>query len=224
MALFMSLGCLGLAAYGLDLWFGPEGSDGRRFAISIASTFVFQGLILVLIQQFLRQNQLPWSAAFGLRHPRWGRALVLAVGAAILVVPVNMSLMWLSQRLMEWQSLEPVAQRAVEVVQTSTRVDQKVLLGCLAMVTAPVVEELLFRGILYPAIKQAGYPRLALWSTALVFAATHAHLPTFLPLTFFALVLTFLYEYTENLLAPIVAHSLFNSINYLWALLASQVS
>ena len=47
---------------------------------------------------------------------------------------------------------------------------------------APVAEELLFRGILYPAIKQAGFPRLALWGTSLLFAAMHMNLVTFVPL------------------------------------------
>jgi membrane protease YdiL (CAAX protease family) len=53
-----------------------------------------------------------------------------------------------------------------------------------------------------------------LWGTSLVFALTHANVATFLPLTFLAMVLVFLYERTGNLLAPIAAHSLFNAANY----------
>ena len=71
-----------------------------------------------------------------------------------------------------------------------------------------------FRGILYPAIKQSGWPQLALWGTSLFFALTHANVATFLPLTFFAMLLVFLYERTGNLLAPILTHSLFNAANY----------
>jgi membrane protease YdiL (CAAX protease family) len=37
----------------------------------------------------------------------------------------------------------------------------------------------------------------------------------FLPLTLLALALTWLYERTNNLLAPILAHSLFNGVNFL---------
>ena len=35
--------------------------------------------------------------------------------------------------------------------------------------------------------------------------------PTFVPLFVFALALTWLYERTDNLLAPITAHALFNA-------------
>jgi membrane protease YdiL (CAAX protease family) len=89
----------------------------------------------------------------------------------------------------------------------------------LAVLLVPPAEEILFRGILYPWIKQAGYPRLALWGTALVFAGVHFNLVSFLPLAAFALVLAALYERTNNLLAPITAHALFNTLNFLLLLL-----
>jgi len=72
----------------------------------------------------------------------------------------------------------------------------------------------MFRGILYPVIKQAGYPRLAWWGTALLFALVHLNLVTFVPLLVLALLLTELYERTGNLLAPITAHLLFNALNF----------
>jgi len=83
-----------------------------------------------------------------------------------------------------------------------------------AIAGAPVVEEIIFRGILYPALKQHGWPRLALWGTSLLFALTHANAATLLPLSFLAMLLVFLYERTGNLLAPILTHSLFNAANY----------
>ena len=81
------------------------------------------------------------------------------------------------------------------------------------MVLVPPAEESFFRGILYPWIKRAGFPRLALWGTALAFAATHSNLMSFIPLAAFALALTLLYERTGNLLAPIAAHAFFNAAN-----------
>jgi membrane protease YdiL (CAAX protease family) len=86
-----------------------------------------------------------------------------------------------------------------------------------------VAEEVLFRGILYPAIKQAGHPRVALWGTALLFAAVHMNLVTFLPLAVLALVLTALYERTNNLLAPITAHVLFNALNFVTLLVLQHM-
>jgi len=42
---------------------------------------------------------------------------------------------------------------------------------------------------LYPWIKQSGFPRLALWGTAILFAAIHFNLATFIPLAALALML-----------------------------------
>ena len=57
---------------------------------------------------------------------------------------------------------------------------------------------------------------MALWGTSLLFALTHANAMTFVPLTFLAVVLVLLYEATDNLLAPILTHSLFNAANFVF--------
>ena len=73
------------------------------------------------------------------------------------------------------------------------------------------------------AIKQAGHPRIALWGASLAFAAIHVNLATFLPLLLLALILTWLYETTGNLLAPIAAHSLFNTMNFVLLYVAESL-
>jgi membrane protease YdiL (CAAX protease family) len=82
-----------------------------------------------------------------------------------------------------------------------------------AVVLAPVAEEFIFRGMLYPFVKQLGYPRLAWLGVSFVFALVHLNGAIFLPLFVLALALTWLYEKTDNLLAPITAHALFNAAN-----------
>jgi membrane protease YdiL (CAAX protease family) len=79
---------------------------------------------------------------------------------------------------------------------------------------APVCEEAIFRGILYPFLKQRFQPAFGLWMSSLLFATIHANAMTFVPLTMFALVLVWLYERTETLLAPILIHALFNAANF----------
>ena len=86
------------------------------------------------------------------------------------------------------------------------------------------MEETLFRGVLYPLIKQQGYPRIALWSTSLFFALIHANLMTFLPLTVLALALVWLYERTDTLLAPVLAHGFFNLANFVLLVYENQVN
>jgi membrane protease YdiL (CAAX protease family) len=67
--------------------------------------------------------------------------------------------------------------------------------------------------VLFPFVKQLGWPRLAWLGVSLLFALVHWNLPTLVPLFVLALVLTWLYEKTDRLLVPVAAHSLFNTIN-----------
>ena len=89
----------------------------------------------------------------------------------------------------------------------------RVYLGVFAVVIAPVAEEFIFRGVLYPFVKQLGYPRLAWIGVNFLFALIHMDAAALVPLFVLALALTWLYERTDNLLAPIAVHALFNATN-----------
>ena len=78
---------------------------------------------------------------------------------------------------------------------------------------APVAEEFIFRGVLFPFVKQLGWPKLAWFGVSFLFALIHGAPDIFIPLFVLALGLTWLYEKTGNLLAPIAAHGLFNAAN-----------
>jgi len=110
--------------------------------------------------------------------------------------------------------LEPEEQMPVQTLRMASTWIEYTVLAIVTIVLAPIAEEVLFRGVLYPWVKQAGFPRMALWGTSLAFAAVHVNLMTFLPLLALALLLTGLYEWTNNLLAPVAAHSLFNALNF----------
>jgi membrane protease YdiL (CAAX protease family) len=78
---------------------------------------------------------------------------------------------------------------------------------------APVVEEIFFRGILYPTMRMRWGIIPAVIVSSLIFSAMHFHLPTFLPLFVLAVILSLTFEYTGSLAACIIAHSLFNSLS-----------
>ena len=111
-------------------------------------------------------------------------------------------------------NVEPKEQTTVQVLRVTSSLLSRAVVGLMAIFLAPVTEEMLFRGILYPLIKQAGYPRIALWGVSLLFAAMHVTVVIFVPLLALALALTLLYERTNNLLAPIITHAMFNALNF----------
>ncbi len=198
-----------------------------KFFMQFTSAVILHGGALLLVALLLRAHATGWCEAFGWRRGSFPRAAGVGVLGLVIALPLTLALQHLAQRGLnglqeqlvahEIKSIDvkPEAQQLVQTIQQTQTAEQLVFYVLLAVVFAPLVEELMFRGILYPAIKQRGYPRLALWGTSLVFALLHANLATFLPLAFLAMLLVFLYEYTGNLLAPILTHGLFNAANFI---------
>jgi len=200
------------------------GAAGDSIWRVVVASLSFQGAGLILVARFLREHQVNWAEAFGFANHR-GKAVLLGALVALIFLPLGWGLQQTSALVMTHLphlKLEPQEQLPVHVLRVSMSWPGRITLGAAAILLAPVAEEMLFRGILYPAVKQAGFPRLALWGTTLLFAAVHMNMVTFLPLTVLALVLTALYERTNNLLAPITAHALFNALNFVTLFLIPQ--
>lgn len=81
-----------------------------------------------------------------------------------------------------------------------------------AAVAAPVFEELLFRGFLLPSLTRYFPVSGAIALSSLVFAIAHLSLSEVLPLAVLGSVLGFVYTRSRGLLAPMLLHSLWNSI------------
>jgi membrane protease YdiL (CAAX protease family) len=179
------------------------------FANILLATLSFQGATWILILMFLKQHEVNWRDAFGLRKIHYAKFVFLVLGVLILALLVE----WLSAFVLEKLGFQSEAQRAVELIVNAKSWWLRGYLAFFAMVLAPVAEEFIFRGVLFPFVKQLGWPRLAWFGVSFLFAAIHLNAPTFVPLFVLALVLTWLYQKTDCLLAPIAAHSLFNTAN-----------
>jgi membrane protease YdiL (CAAX protease family) len=189
----------------------PEGTVTQMLAITLS----FQGAGLGLMAFFVREHRVSCREVFGLRN-RPLQAAMVGLLVACLFLPVAISLMGLSAEVMTRLSrMQPEVQLPVRILSKAVFWPDRAVLGLITIFLVPASEEALFRGILYPAIKQAGFPRLAFWGTAVLFGAVHLSLTHFLALFVLALVLTALYEWTDNLLAPIAAHSAFNALNFI---------
>jgi len=80
-------------------------------------------------------------------------------------------------------------------------------------IIAPIYEELLFRGILFPKLLQKTNLIWAIVLSSLVFAILHFHLSALLPLFVLSIILSFTYLYTSTIWACISLHALFNLIS-----------
>ena len=194
------------------------------FGNILLATMSFQGVTWVLIPVLLRLNQIHWRDAFGLRKVDFFRALAWAMAALIVVLPVVLTLNFLSETALEKAGWQPKSQAAVELLNDAPLWPTGIYLGVFAVVLAPVAEEFIFRGVLFPFVKQLGWPKLAWFGVSFLFALIHGAAAIFIPLFVLALALTWLYEKTGNLLAPIVVHGLFNAANLALLILAREFS
>jgi uncharacterized protein len=180
----------------------------------LAGTLCFHGVALVLIWWLVRAHQSTFAAAFGFSTSRLWWPVSVGISGAMLAMPVVLALGYVWGKLLGLFDVPVKSQLPVQMLQESASLEVRVLIGVIAILIAPVVEEMVFRGVLYPTLRRYGFRRTALWGTAFLFAMVHFNLMTFLPLVALAVVLAWLYELTDNLLAPIMAHSFFNLVNY----------
>jgi len=178
---------------------------------ALIGTIVTQAFMTALVFGMVvwRLNPVAW---LGIRWPHWPWVFLLA--------PVGVLATWTFVVGLEgigyngWLQGELGGNGQQEVVEAFTSTKDPVLLGLLcltAVVVAPVSEEILFRGYLYPASKRFIGKVPALLFSSLIFAAIHHNAMALLPLCFLAVLLAVAYEVSGSIWAPIGMHFLFNA-------------
>lgn len=202
----------------------------------LGGTLIYPLLLRLTDPVMASAIQLPVSAAVlvgvtmayvAARYPGWVRSLfgprgvsaadigwgVLAGVVALLVFAgaLGQLLEWLAQAIR--QEL-PTVQEEFRRIAGDPRAAPILAFG--AVVTAPIAEELLFRGMMFSALRK----RLPLWPAAgissLLFALNHfepsleGYLLMLLVITPLGMFLAWIYERRGTLVVPILAHALFN--------------
>jgi hypothetical protein len=168
--------------------------------------------ILVVCADFMRRRNLNLSSAFGLRALPPLDAISWGIVFGLASIPPVQLLIVTSEKLFRAVGFKPSEQPIAALFATT---DSRLLLSLLvvfAVVIAPMFEEVFFRGFAYPTLKQ----RLGAWPAMLIvsaiFALSHAHLPSLVPLFALAIGLALAYELTGSLFVPIGMHALFNAV------------
>lgn len=94
-------------------------------------------------------------------------------------------------------------------------------------ILAPVVEELVFRGLVFRRMKDWVHPWIAILFSSLLFGIYHGNFVQFLYATFMGMLLAVIYERTGTLWTAVVAHmtaNLWSLFGYgWWLMLAEQI-
>jgi membrane protease YdiL (CAAX protease family) len=153
-------------------------------------------LAVLLVREARRQvlrprGSVPWRVGMGLLHT-WA-ALPLVYGTFLLG---------------RWLGLAEQPQ----VVSLRDRTEGWQALMLAAGILAPVAEEICFRGLLYPALRQGLGVRHATLFTSLSFALVHPP-GVWVPMAIFSVFLCWLVETTGSVVPCIAGHAAFNAVN-----------
>ena len=191
----------GLVSVLKSIW-GPETS-----ALLIRAVDLGAGLLVVAgIGVFLRRRYGLTPVSLGLRWDCPFFSLVLAVAGLLAVAPVRGVLDAILTRFHQ-QARQPI----VEDLRQMHGLDL-VLISAAAILVAPVLEEILFRGFLQPALRNVMGSKPAILVTAGIFALAHGQPAVVLLILPLGLVLGYLYERRQSLMSPILLHAIHNGV------------
>ena len=103
-------------------------------------------------------------------------------------------------------------QSIVEFFSASRTIEERIMIIVFAVAIAPIIEEFVFRFFIYGVLKRYVGCLLGVILSSLLFAAAHAHFPSFVPLFVLGSCFAIAYEWSGSILVSMTMHSLFNSL------------
>ncbi len=185
--------------------------------LAVAQTLMqgisFYGVGGLTLWLFLRSQGVTLHRAFGFGREETRVMVRRGILLFLVIVPLVWSTNYIWRETLLTLGISPDEQDILKLVRRAKSPAVRAYFLFMAVVLAPVVEEGLFRGFIYPAVKRrAGIVR-ALVIVSVLFAVVHHNVGVFGPLVVLALLLGLAYEVTGNLIVPITIHSLFNLVN-----------
>jgi membrane protease YdiL (CAAX protease family) len=191
------------------------------------AALVIQNLIFIAIAVWACRRQRVTLAQIGLGLPTFRQAAFgLGMGVAVFVVAYAAGA--LCERLLQ-MLLAPNAYHAL--IDENRRLSAES--GFIAMgnslwlraafvftgaVIAPIGEEMVFRGLIFRALRTRNSIRVAIFGSSLVFALVHISPLTICVIFLIGLMLAYAYEATGSLWVPILMHGVNNALMFalLW--------
>jgi len=201
----------------LMLWFALLGRDaltatGDRsieFGHVVSGVVIYGSILFFLAGLMIYRNLAP-ARVFGWTHGSFPSAL----GAGLLYLAAVYPLLLLVQAMVFGATggdLTP--QEIVQFLQEAEQPRDRFAVVAMAVVVAPVAEEVIFRGYLYAVGKRFLGPVVSLIGTSLLFAILHGHAASIPALFTLAVCLGLAYEKSGNLLVPMIMHAVFNTVS-----------
>jgi membrane protease YdiL (CAAX protease family) len=215
---------------GLSLIMGPVANGSKPpgpmslTPLHMQIQLVFQMGIAALVILFLKDyRRFPVRQLSG-----WFRTGIIATtGTALLwIIPTMFILGAFNLGLVTLLKSRGVSLDPQPITHALRDVSNPSLLALAALalaVGAPLMEEIVFRGVLYSNARRWFPKWYALTASSLFFAVVHGNLLSFIPLAALGAIFAEVYDRTRNLAVPVIMHGFFNFSNFLILVFAPDV-
>ncbi|MEJ7892569.1 MAG: CPBP family intramembrane glutamic endopeptidase [Solirubrobacteraceae bacterium] len=197
---------IGTGSVALAVIAAAIGGSADTPGMKLGATFVLDATLIGAMVLVARLSGVRVSpAAFGLRPPRGGRAVLTAVLVFVAFYVF----------LIAWSQLDPGAED--DLVEDLGAKDSTLALVAVAVLTtlvAPFVEELFYRGFLFGALRRAMPWIWAAVLAGVLFGGIHLGTPAIflVPLAVFGALLCVLYQRTDSLIPGMGVHAFNNAL------------
>lgn len=187
-------------------------------AAQLTSVLIFSASQLLILRLIGKERKCGWDRDFGMQPCKLKLLpLSLAIYFSSIIV-LGISTMIYHKVLEQDFGIQTDLQDVVLLIANS-RSWVRVGFILLAVVVAPLYEELIFRGVFFAYLVRRTGLGPAMVAVSLVFALVHFHIPSLLPLFLLSIVLCLAYWRTGSLWTNIGVHALFNGATVTFLLL-----
>lgn len=213
----------------IDSFVRPVEGEQKAFQDGVVMCIVALAIVFGLVLPLASHQFARGLKGFGLRFRTIPRDLWAAFVHLLAVWPIVLAMIvvttTIGRLIVQWSSggeFEMPRHEALEQMTEYSNVSLAVLLAFLAVVVAPLVEEMIFRGLFQTMFRSyLERPWLAIILTSALFAAVHANGTHWPALFVLSVGLGYAYEKSGSLFRSIFMHAMFNGIAILGALLDS---
>lgn len=208
--LFMGVAGIPLVIGGIIAAIDPNMADDDLLTVLVSATIAIDLVAFVLVPLHMLGGWRAALATMRLRPPAWSTLGWALAGTAISFVAIGAYLGIVD--VIGVDALEPVS--AIDDSDIWENVHLVVLTGILAILVAPIAEEIFYRGFMLGSMARRWGIVPAVVVSALVFSAVHFDVGSLIPFAIIGVVFALVYIRSRNLTSTILAHMMFNTIAF----------
>lgn len=178
----------------------------------ILQSVVFHWAGLIAVIALLARRRLSWGSAFGFSGRGFPRAAGWGMVGLLAAMPLLLLCTLVYHLLLQALGHQPSLQDVAFAISGERVFWVRMYFLALAVVIAPLFEEILFRGIILPALARRFGVAVAVIAVSLLFALIHGHAPSMVTLFLLSVTLCVGYIGSGSLMTSVVMHSLFNAV------------